>query len=171
MKKDSIDRFFEQWAAQGLELPHGSRDFQYIYRIARISKILGSRLDATCAKHGLTRSQFEALAALKRLHPQPLCAQDLMDASLLTSGSVTAMINQLLKRELVERDQHQGDRRRIQIRLTKKGRKVVEAAIQERLEDNSMLANLLPEPERARLNRLMRRLLVAMEALDPESRP
>lgn len=166
--KDSIDRFFEEWTAQGIPLPKGLQEIQYIYRIIKVSKLLGVRLDATCARHGLTRSQFEALAALRRMQPKPLCAQELMEASLLTSGSVTSMINQLLKMGLVERDLHEQDRRRIQIRLTRKGLKVIEAAVQERLEDNRQLALLLPKQDRSELNQLMRDLLIGMERLEKD---
>lgn len=160
---DSIDRFFAQWKARNMHL---SRQVQYIYRIARISKILGRRLDATCAKHGLTRSQFEALAALRRMHPTPLSAQQVMDASLLTSGSVTAMINQLLVAGLVERDVATDDRRRIQIRLTRDGMRAIDVAIRERVDDNTQLAKLLPVKDQDAINGLLRRLLSAMEALE-----
>lgn len=165
---DSIDTFFEEWGIQALsgwppELPE---DIQYIYRIARMCKILGDRLDATCARHGLTRSQFEAMAVLRRRHPEPLNAGDLMLAAFLTSGSVTAMLNQLLDKGLVQRQAHKEDRRRIEVLLTPAGIQKIETAVQERIEDNIALGRLLPENSRKRMNLHMKEFLAAVEAQD-----
>ncbi|MBV2168279.1 MAG: MarR family transcriptional regulator [Bdellovibrio sp.] len=163
---DSIDIFFEEWLQQRASLPALSPDIQFIYRIARLSKILGQRLDRTLVKYELTRSQFEALAALRRKHPEPLCAQDLMEASLLTSGSVTAMINQMIKAQWVERDLHSEDRRRIQIRLTNKGKNKVEAVLRERIKDNTLLANLVSKTEQNKMNLMLKKYLMLLEDLE-----
>jgi DNA-binding MarR family transcriptional regulator len=165
---DSIDRFFSEWAVQMEKagLPGVPQDTQYIYRMARVCKILGDRLDATCARHDLTRSQFEAMAVLRRRHPEPLSAGDLMKAAFLTSGSVTAMLNQLLGKDLVQRQPHKEDRRRIEVQLTPEGIKKIEAVIAERIQDNVALAHLLPEKPREEINHLMRHFLAAAEALE-----
>ncbi len=165
---DSIDQFFKEWDSQlGLSgLPKLPDDIQYIYRIARISKILGERLDATCNRLSLTRSQFEAMAVMRRRYPEPLCAGDLMSAALLTSGSVTAMLNQLLARGWVQRRANKEDKRRIEVQLTAAGKKIVEEAIHERIQDNTALARLLPKEQRTELNRVIKQLLSSLEALD-----
>ena len=160
---DSIDRFYAEWAAQIPGPGAPPADAGHLYRIMRIARLLGDRLDATCARHGLTRSQFEALAALRRRRPEPLSAQDLMDASFLTSGSVTAMINQLAANGLVRRRQHREDRRRLQISLTPRGTKVIEAAIAERAADNAALAAALPANRRQRLDKLLGECLGNLE--------
>lgn len=165
---DSIDRFLAEWAVQMAKsgLPELPPDAQYIYRMARVCKILGDRLDATCARHDLTRSQFEAMAVLRRRHPEPLSAGDLMKAAFLTSGSVTAMLNQLLDKNLVQRQPHKEDRRRIEVQLTPEGIRKIEAAIAERIQDNVALARLLPKKPREEINSLMRHFLAAAEALE-----
>lgn len=168
---DSIDHFFAEWATQHVDLPPLDGEMQFVYRIARVSKILGERLDASCARHGLTRSQFEAMAVLRRRHPVPLSAQDLMDASFLTSGSVTAMLRQLVAMGLVTRSPDPVDGRRIQVSLTPRGITVIEAAVRERLQDNAALARLLPETSRAQLNTRMRDFLSALESLDGDPAP
>ncbi|MBU2501708.1 MarR family transcriptional regulator [bacterium] len=162
--QDSIDRFFAEWEQQGLDLP--ARSAPAVYRMIRVAKILGRRLDATCARHDLTRSQYEALAALRRVHPLPLSAQDIMDASFLTSGSVTAMINQMVRTGLVRKDLDPGDKRRLRIRLTSRGKSVIEAAVRERAADNVRLTELLAPARRETLNRVMREFLAAIESLD-----
>ncbi|MEZ4387240.1 MAG: MarR family transcriptional regulator [Candidatus Krumholzibacteriia bacterium] len=165
---DRVDRFLAEWNEQDLELPQLRPEVGFVYRIAGASKLLGQRLDATCRRFGLTRSQYEALAVLRRKHPRPLCAQDIMDASLLTSGSVTAMINQLLKAGHVERDLNPDDRRRIQVRLTPAGTRLIEAAVQERAADNARLARLLSRADREHMNGLMRRFLEQLSAMNEE---
>ena len=164
---DSIDKFFSEWSPR-LErgkLPNLPEDAQFVYRFMRVCRILGDRLDATCRRHGLTRSQFEAMAIMLRRHPEPLGAGDLMKAAFLTSGSVTAMLNQLMRNGLVHRQAHKEDKRRIEVQLTAAGRQRIEAAISERIRDNTSLARLLPEEPRTELNRCMRQFLAAAEAL------
>lgn len=164
---DSIDAFFVEWAVQMEEagLPGIPADAQFIYRISRMCKLLGDRLDASCARHDLTRSQFEAMAVMRRRHPQPLGAGDLMKAAFLTSGSVTAMLNQLLDKGLVQRQTHKQDKRRIEVQLTAAGRAKIEAAIRDRIQDNVAMAHTLPEQDRAGINLLMRRFLATIESM------
>jgi len=164
--KDAIDNFFFQWGQQrqvGDWPPPLPGDIQYVYRIARISRLLGERLDATCARHDMTRSQFEALATLRRHDPKPLSAGDLMRAAMLTSGSVTAMINQLLTRGWIERQSAGHDRRRIEVQLTTEGRRCIEPAISERIADNIAIAHGLPKASRKQIDNLLRQLLVSLE--------
>jgi len=163
---DSIDRFFAEWGGQQASLPPLDPDMQYIYRIARVSRILGDRLDATCARLGLTRSQFEAMAVLRRRAPEALSAQDLMAASFLSSGSVTAMLKQLIDRGLVQRATDPQDGRRIRVWLSERGVEVIEVAVRERASDNAELARLLPPPARQHMNTLMREFLTALEAIE-----
>ncbi|MBW8312377.1 MAG: MarR family transcriptional regulator [Rhizobium sp.] len=162
---DSMDHFFARWRAQGVPGIEIREDVHYLYRIVRICKILGQRVEATCTRHGLTRSQYEALSALLRHSPTPLSAQDLMEASMLTSGSVTAMINHLVASGLVERHQNPQDRRRIEVRITPAGTRVVKAAIYDRLADNETLAQLLQGDDQKQADRLMRKLLASLEGL------
>lgn len=163
---DSMDHFFARWRAQGVPGIEIREDVHYLYRIVRICKILGQRVEASCTRHGLTRSQYEALSALLRHSPTPLSAQDLMEASMLTSGSVTAMINHLVLAGLVDRHQNAQDRRRIEVTLTQKGTRVVKAAIHDRLADNELLAHLLGGNEQKQADRLMRKLLSRLEGLE-----
>lgn len=160
-----MDHFFARWRAQGVPGIEIREDVHYLYRIVRICKILGQRVEATCTRHGLTRSQYEALSALLRHSPTPLSAQDLMEASMLTSGSVTAMINHLVASGLVERHQNPQDRRRIEVRITPAGTRVVKAAIYDRLADNETLAQLLQGDDQKQADRLMRKLLASLEGL------
>jgi len=164
---DSIDQFFAEWRAQAKSggFPAVPEDAQYLYRIMRICKALGDRLDATCRRHVLTRSQFEAMAVLRRHHPAPLAAKDLMEAAFLTSGSVTAMLGHLLDKGLVVREVHNSDKRRIKVQLTPAGLEKIESAIKERIEDNVAIAQALPEDSRNEINGLLRQVLTGLESM------
>jgi DNA-binding MarR family transcriptional regulator len=168
---DAIDLFFSEWSTQKINIPPLTEDMQYIYRIARVSRILGERLDATCSFFGITRSQFEAMAVLRRRHPTPLSANEIMQASMLSSGSVTPMIKQLTMAGLVERKQHAEDGRRIDISLTEKGIELIESALSERITDNKQLSELMPADERHQLNDLMRKFLTSLESLEEQTCP
>ncbi|MBY4597131.1 MarR family transcriptional regulator [bacterium BD-1] len=160
---DSIDHFFARWRAQAIPGIDIREDVHYLYRMVRICKLLSQRVEACCTRHGLTPSQYEALSALLRHSPTPLSAQDLMAASMLTSGSVTAMISQLVSSGLVERTQCPKDRRRIEVRITAEGTRVVKAAIFDRLTDNELLSRLLEGSDQKQADRLMRKLLASLE--------
>jgi DNA-binding MarR family transcriptional regulator len=166
---DSIDQFFAEWAVQDIALPPFTDDVQYIYRIAGASRLLGARLDATCAAFGITRSQFEAMAVLRRRHPAPLTAQEIMQASMLSSGSVTAMVNQLIRAGLVRRKVDKQDGRRIQVSLTDKGRTLIDSALSPRIADNVDLSRLLSAKDRQQMNMLMCTFLAALESLPDEA--
>lgn len=129
-----------------------------------MSKLLGDRLDSTCQRHGLTRSQFEVMAVLRRHDPEPLSAGDLMNAAFLTSGSVTSLLDQLQQKGWIVRQPTPGDRRRLDVRLTPEGIRIIEPAVIERISDNSQIASLVPPELRANINQAMREILSILES-------
>ncbi|HVW76787.1 MAG TPA: MarR family transcriptional regulator [Alloacidobacterium sp.] len=82
------------------------------------------------AAHRLGLSDFGVLEVL--LHKGPLTVKELGAKVMLTSGSMTAAIDRLEKRGLVERSGHKDDRRIRMICLTKTG----EAFIRDVFEDH-----------------------------------
>ena len=75
------------------------------------------------ADHRLTVSQFGVLEAL--YHLGPLCQRDIGNKILKTSGNITLVIDNLEKRNLVNREKDKNDRRYMTVNLTKKGKKLI----------------------------------------------
>ena len=79
-------------------------------------------------RFGMGASDFGVLEAL--LHKGPLTAKELGQKVLLTSGSMTAAVDRLAERGLVERTSNEKDRRARVVRLTPKGHEVISEAFQ-----------------------------------------
>jgi DNA-binding MarR family transcriptional regulator len=99
---------------------------------------------------GLSASAFQALAILEGAG-EPLTAHAIAARLLVSSASMTSLLDTLQRRGLVERHPHPTDRRKVLIHLTGEAREIVDqmlpaihAAITAALTD-------LPEPDREQL--------------------
>lgn len=102
-------------------------------------------------------SDFAVLEAL--LHKGPLPVNQIGKKVLLTSGSITAAVDRLEKKELVERRAHGTDRRARIVHLTKQGKKVITQSYKEHAEDMEQLASAtLTATERETLIRLLKKI-------------
>jgi len=107
-------------------------------------------------ENGLTVSQFGALEAL--LHLGPMSQRDLGTKLLKSSGNITMVVDNLEKRELVERRREGNDRRVVTVHLTPKGRQlIVEVFPRHATLISDELGILTPE-EQDTLGRLCRKL-------------
>src|SRR5690348_2762171 len=86
------------------------------------------RKHAECHIHslGIGFSDFGVLEAL--LHKGPMPVNILGGKVRLTSGSITALVDRLEKKGLVERREDSGDRRSRMVHLTPAGRKLISSA-------------------------------------------
>ena len=71
---------------------------------------------------GTTLPRFDLMAQLER-HPEGLKMNELSRLLMVTSGNITAIVDQLEKEGLVERLDEPDDRRAFRIRLTRSGDK------------------------------------------------
>jgi len=105
---------------------------------------------------GLCASDFGVLEAL--LHKGPLPVNVLGKKLLLTSGSMTAAVDRLVARSLVERADHPSDRRVRVVALTAKGRKLITSAFARHESDLNAVVSILTRDERSNLVALLRKL-------------
>ena len=105
---------------------------------------------------GLGVSDFMVLEVL--LHKGPLPVNAIGDKVLLTSGSMTAAVDRLAAKGLVERQDDPADRRSRIVRLTPAGRKLITAAFRDHAEAMERAAEGVSTRERATLLRLLRKL-------------
>ncbi len=71
---------------------------------------------------GVTPAQFDVIAELGDT-PGMTCA-DLSEATLITKGTLTGVLDRLVAKGFVRRDDVEGDRRAIRVKLTSKGNAV-----------------------------------------------
>lgn len=157
--RDHVDLILDQWARERPDLdasPMGT-----VARVWRFARLSEAATEENFAQHGLSRGGFDVLAALRRSGvPYELSPTELYNSLLISSGAMTNRIDRLEELGLVERIPDAEDRRGIRVVLSARGRKVIDEAVRDHLEnERKMLAVLSPE-EREVLPALLRRLLV-----------
>ena len=102
-------------------------------------------------------SDFAVLEAL--LHKGPLPVNEIGKKILLTSGSITAAVDRLENKRLVERRAHGTDRRAKIVHLTKDGKKLITRVYADHARDMEQLAAAsLTKKEREMLIRLCKQI-------------
>ena len=125
-----------------------------------VEKVDRESIDQT----GLGLSDFTIMEAL--LHKGPLAINQIGQKVLLTSGSMTAAVNRLERKGLVKRIQDASDGRYFYVRLTKRGRKVINDAFYRHQQNLEKIAEVLTRDERTELVRLLRKLGFHAERTD-----
>ena len=162
MKKDIVDELLEQWATERPKMNVSS--LGVVVRVQMLAKLLQQRTAAALNQHGLKHWEYDVLSVLRRQgEPFELPATEIADAALLTSGAMTTRIDGLEKRGFVKRQRNEIDRRSVLVRLTGKGKQVVDAAIHSRLDDANSTLEHMPLKDRRQLAAALRELLLSIE--------
>jgi DNA-binding MarR family transcriptional regulator len=164
-EQDAVDRMTEQWKAvrPGVDVsPMG-----VIGRVSRLSRLVDRRLAENFARYGIESWMYDVMATLRRSgEPYELTAGELMRRTLVTTGAVTNRIDRLEERGLVERV-NTTDRRKVIVRLTKKGRDVVdEVVVGHMATEREILAALSPRQQLDFANLLRTTLLTLGDRAD-----
>ncbi len=115
-------------------------------KLKRAAESLSSRLISEFTKWSISESQFGVLETL--YHLGPLCQKDLGDKILKSTGNITLVIDNLEKRNLVERVRGVEDRRFISVHLTAEGKKLIEQIFPDHVKRiTSEFAVLSPEEQ------------------------
>lgn len=94
-------------------------------KLSRAFETVTTVINAHLQNYDLTISQFGVLEAL--FHLGPMQPGQLAAKILKSSGNLTLVIDNLVKRGLVTRQRRADDRRRIDIHLTREGQALIEA--------------------------------------------
>ena len=106
---------------QGTQVEQDALDV-YI-KLSRAAEAVAARINCHLRDYHLTSSQFGVLEAL--YHLGPLHQHELAAKILKSSGNLTLVIDNLVKRGLVERERDEIDRRYITICLTEVGHQLI----------------------------------------------
>lgn len=108
------------------------------------------------SKTGLCLSEFQILEVLLHKGPMPISA--IGEKVLLTSGSMTAAANRLVKKGLVVRLKDPSDGRCFFVHLTPDGRRIIEEAYAIHSENLEKIVQSLSWKERTELVRLLKKI-------------
>jgi DNA-binding MarR family transcriptional regulator len=163
---DEVDEIVAGWLdARASLTPAALMPLQILSRIQRIAQVAAERRAEIFTEHGLGQHEFDVLAALRRSGPpHELTPGQLMEATHVTSGTMTNRLDRLDRRQFVTRRPHPTDGRQSLIRLSPIGRRRVDAAMDSLLAwEHELVATLGPR-EHATLVRSLRSLLAAGES-------
>ncbi|PCI05704.1 MAG: MarR family transcriptional regulator [Hyphomicrobiales bacterium] len=159
---DDVDKITAQWNRERPDLdviPMG-----LIGRFTRISHHLSQGMEKTFAEHGLNYASFDVLATLRRSGaPYRLSPNGLLAAMMVTSGTMTNRIDQLVKAGLVERIHNPEDRRSVFISLTDKGFGIVDGTVTAHVATQKKLVSGLSKEEALKLNDLLAKFMRSFE--------
>lgn len=133
-----------------------------LINLMRAADALSASLHRELSGEEMTPSQFGILEAL--LHRGELCQGDLAGKVLRSCGSVTAVVDGLERRGLVERRRAPEDKRFVRVALTAKGRKAIAALFPRHVKLVARQFGALTEKEQEQLRALCRKLGKAVEA-------
>jgi len=125
-------------------------------KLMRAAASVEARVNHHLAEAGLTISQFGILESL--YHLGPLCQKDIAGKILKSTANITYVIDNLEKRDLVERRRSESDRRYIDVFLTDEGRALLEDIFPPHVQRVQDEFAILSEAEQAELSRLLRKV-------------
>lgn len=165
--QDRVDVILETWKRHRPEADLGGR--QIIWRIQMLAKYIDRWLADMAADYpGMSTSGARALQSIRAGGPPYRTTPGaLADGLMLTSGTMTTLLDRLAEHGMLERLPDPSDRRAIIIELTEQGvNTATEISERYRKLEAEMLAPL-PEEDRRRLIGLLRTLLLGFERHDP----
>lgn len=137
-------------------------------RIARLAKTYDAFNATTFAPFGLQPDEFDVLATLRRHGaPYALNPRELLKTMMVASGTMTHRLDKLERADLIRRGADPSDRRGVLVRLTPKGKRIVDTAVEAHVRRQAELLADLSEADRTRLADLLRRLAVGVERESP----
>lgn len=128
------------------------------YRLSFIVNHVSARLNSFCSdRFGLSAASWRVMAHLGN-ETEPLSAKDVAERAAMDSVSVTRALNQLDQLGFLIRKIDVEDRRRITLRLSKKGRSTYEEIVPVAIQVERELLTGLTKEEQASLDALSLRL-------------
>lgn len=122
----------------------------------KAARAIGQNAMRSVSALGLGLSDFAVLEVLLHKGPQPVNV--IGKKVLLTSASITAAVDRLESRKLVQRRADSKDRRSRIVQLTKTGRHLIERAFQKHAMDMEETMAVLRPVERVELIRLLKKV-------------
>jgi DNA-binding MarR family transcriptional regulator len=166
--QDLVDEILAQWRKERPDLnvaPLG------LYgRLFRVAHLCDKELANGLARYGLQPGWFDLLAALRRAGAQyELNPTRLMRATLLSSSGMTKRLDRMEDAGLIERRHDPNDRRGTLVRLTRRGKSIVDQAVETHVDNEKRLLGALTAAERHTLDRLLKDLLIELERTERKS--
>jgi len=154
---DEVDRILEAWVGERPDLDFSP--LEVLSRVDRLSRHLDRARREAFQRSDLEAWEWDVLSALRRAgEPYRLSPKQLLQQTLVSSGTMTNRIDRLVGRRLVRREADPSDGRSVLVVLTDDGRTRVDAAITRLVDAEAALLEGLSRADRERLAGLLRKL-------------
>lgn len=161
-EKDLVDRLISDWQRERPDLDPSPMSI--VGRILSLGKTLERRANNSLGAKELIYTDLDVLATLRRSgRPYCLSPKELMESVLITSGSMTALLNRLTRLNLITRTEDASDGRIKKACLTKKGITLIDKAIELRFNEAADAVKGLSAKEQKALTVLLRKLSMALK--------
>ena len=159
--RDEVDRLIAAWKRERPDLDLAP--LSVLSRITRIARHLDiARRDAF---GDLENWGFDVLAALRRAGaPHKLSPGQLMQETMVTSGTMTNRLDRLEELQLITRETDPNDGRGSLVTLTKSGMRAVDAAMEDLLKSERKLLKDISAKERDQLADLLSTLVSKLDS-------
>jgi DNA-binding MarR family transcriptional regulator len=162
-ERDLVDEILDQWQQERPDLD--CKPMAVFGRLNRLDRVSNAAIEAWLGEHGLSRGEFDVLATLRRGgEPYTLAPTALARWMMLSSAAMTNRVDRLEAAGLVERRPDPGDRRGVLVALTPDGKRVVDAAVADHVENERRLLEPLTAEDQQTLNALLRKLLLGLRS-------
>jgi len=160
---DEVDRIVGAWNAQRPDLDFSP--LEVLSRMDRLSRHLDRARREVFRRSDIEPWEWDVISALRRAgDPFQLSPKQLLQQTLVTSGTMTNRIDRLVGRRFVRREADPGDGRSVLVTLTEDGRVRVDAAITRLVDAEAELLRALPRGDRERLAGLLRKLSLSFDS-------
>ena len=159
-EKDEVDRLISAWQKARPDLDFSP--LSVLSRITRISRHLDiARRNAFA---NLEVWEFDVLASLRKVGaPYQLSPGQLIQETMVTSGTMTNRLDRLEELHLITREQDPDDGRGSLVTLTQSGMRAVDKALEGLLENERELLSTLTSKDRDVLSELLSKLVTEFD--------
>jgi DNA-binding MarR family transcriptional regulator len=160
--EDNVDTLMRRLGAQRPQLDIAS--IAVGGRIGRVAIHLGEIRETVFSPYDISIGESDVLAALWRQGPPYELSPGRLRASVtVSSGGMTGRLDRLERAGLAARRPDPDDRRGVLVRLTDKGARLIGQLIERYLAEQKRYLSVLTPAELERLERLLRKLMIAAE--------
>jgi DNA-binding MarR family transcriptional regulator len=163
MDTDSVDRIIQAWAQRDPRVD--ARPLEVVGRLLLCAEHCKRALVAALRPFDLSFADFDVLNTLRRRgDEQGTNPSDLAVSSLITTGAMTSRLNRLERAGLIARMPDPADGRGVRVRLTARGERVAEQALQAIIAADEAFLQPLDQRRRDEVASALKLLLLHHEA-------
>ncbi|MBW4709232.1 MarR family transcriptional regulator [Roseobacter sp. YSTF-M11] len=161
---DHVDKITVQWGKERPDLDVAP--MALLGRLKRAAVSATREMEKTWLAFGLNAPGFDVLATLRRSGaPYRLSPSDLIASTMVTSGTMTNRIDQLVRAGFVERVPNPDDGRGFLISLTDKGFQVIDRGVAAHVATQAKIVSGLTVAERQALDGLLKKFLGTLDGV------